>query len=108
MSVTVTWKIDEMRTLDTPQSGFVVSVRWVCHGTDGTHTGETHGRSYFKSEGDSFTPYDQLTEEQVLQWVFADIGEAGKNNQEVAIRDQINAKANPPVSPSAQPLPWGN
>jgi len=49
-------------------------------------------------QGGAYTPYDQLTEIQVLDWVFAYIGLSTKTNTENNLLGSINAQI--------APLPW--
>jgi len=105
MAITYTWSIDRMYTMPTPQPEFVVNVTWTLTGTDGTNTASIGGDSTF-SEGDTFTPYADLTESQVLGWVQDQLGENGIANYQANVDGQINSMINPPVSPTVEPLPW--
>jgi hypothetical protein len=100
---TFTTTINSMYTIDTPEPGFVCNVLWTVTGVDGTYTAEIGGNSQFTvQEGPTFTPYDQLTQAQVLAWIPA---EQITSAQE-CVQGQINSLITPPVSPEAQPLPW--
>ena len=103
MATTFTTTITSMYTIDTPEPGFVCNVLWTVTGVDGTYTAEIGGNSQFTvQEGPTFTPYDQLTQAQVLAWIPA---EQITSAQE-CVQGQINSLITPPVSPEAQPLPW--
>jgi hypothetical protein len=52
--------------------------------------------------GTTFTPYADLTQEQVLGWVW-DNG-VDKDATEAAVQQQIDYQINPPVV--TPPLPW--
>jgi hypothetical protein len=53
-------------------------------------------------QGENFTPYNQLTQDQVLGWVWAN--GVDKAATEAAVEGQIQNQKNPPiVSPK---LPW--
>jgi hypothetical protein len=106
MAITYTWSIDRMYTMPTPQPEFVVNVTWTLTGTDGTNTASIGGDSTFSQEGDTFTPYADLTEAQVLGWVQDQLGENGIANYQANVDGQINSMINPPVTPTAEPLPW--
>jgi hypothetical protein len=54
--------------------------------------------------GSNFTPYDQLTEPQVLGWTFESMGDAQKANYETAASNAIYTQIDPPVV--SPPLPW--
>ena len=106
MAITYTWTIEGMSTMPTPEPDFVVNVRWKLTGTDGTNTASLMGDCEFSQEGDTFTPYADLTEAQVLGWVQDQLGENGIANYQANVDGQINSMINPPVTPTAEPLPW--
>lgn len=106
MAITYTWSIDRMYTMPTPQPEFVVNVTWTLTGTDGTNTASIGGNSEFSQEGDTYTPYADLTETQVLGWVQDQLGENGIANYQANVDGQINSMINPPVTPTNEPLPW--
>lgn len=54
--------------------------------------------------GSPYTPYDQLTQEQVIGWVQSALGETGVADYEARVDAQIEGVINPPVV--TQPLPW--
>jgi len=107
MATTYTTTINKMYTLNTPEQGFVVNVLFTVSGTDGTHTASIDGNIQFTDQVESdYIPYDQLTEAEVIGW----INDATDNqaNYYANIDGQIQSMITPPVSPAAQPLPWGN
>jgi len=62
----VTWKIDN---LDRQVSdGLVTTAHWRVDAVDGEHTAGAYGSVGF-TRGDSFVPFEQLTETQVINWV---------------------------------------
>jgi len=106
MATTYTWTIDQMYTLDTPEPGFVVNVLWTLTGVDGQYTASIGGNSQFTVQEGTFTPYDQLTQAQVIGWVQDSLGPDGIANFEANVQGQINSMITPPVSPQNTPLPW--
>jgi hypothetical protein len=106
MATTYTWTVDQMYTLDTPEPGFVVNVLWTLTGVDGQYTASIGGNSQFTVQEGTFTPYDQLTQEQVIGWVQNSLGADGIANFEANVQGQINSMITPPVSPQNTPLPW--
>ena len=106
MAITYTWSIDRMYTIPTPQPEFVVNVLWKLTGTDGTNTASIDGSSQFEQEGDTYTPYADLTEAKVLGWVQDQLGENGVSNYKANVEGQINSMVSPPVTPTSEPLPW--
>lgn len=99
------WIIERLDCIPQTAEGadFVVTAYWRCNGADGDYTGTAYGSCGFAVEqGPSFTPYDDLTEAQVLGWVWAN--GVDKDATEAAVAQQIANQKNPPiVSP---PLPW--
>ena len=100
---TFTTTINSMYTIDTPEPGFVCNVLWTVTGVDGQYTAEIGGNSQFTvQEGPTFTPYDQLTQAQVLGWIPAEqIASA-----QACVQGQIDSMITPPVSPANTALPW--
>ena len=100
---TFTTTINSMYTIDTPEPGFVCNVLWTVTGVDGQYTAEIGGNSQFTvQEGPTYTPYDQLTQAQVLAWIPAEQISSAQS----CVQGQIDSLISPPVSPAAQPLPW--
>jgi len=63
-------------------------------------------RQQFTYTDGAFTPYDQLTEAQVIGWIQSALGEDGVAGIYANIDGQINAIQNPPPTPVSEPLPW--
>ena len=103
MATTFTTTINSMYTIDTPEPGFVCNVLWTVTGVDGEYTADIGGNSQFTvQEGPTYTPYADLTQEQVLGWIPA---EAIASAQQ-CVQGQIDSMITPPVSPENTPLPW--
>jgi hypothetical protein len=87
----------------------VVLAEWAVSGTDGTYS-ETIGSNTtqftLSPDDPNFTPYAELTEEQVVGWIKDTLGADSVASYEATIAGSIDAQANPPVTPSEQPLPW--
>lgn len=65
-----TWTIDN---LDRQVSdGLVTTAHWRVNAVDGEHSAGAYGSVGF-TRGDSFIPFEQLTEAQVIDWVKAQI-----------------------------------
>ena len=99
---TFTTSINAMYTMDTPEPGFVVNLLWTVTGVDGDNTASIDGNSQFTVQEGTFTPYDQLTESQVIGWIPAEQIASAQS----CVQGQIDSMINPPVSPQSQPLPW--
>lgn len=104
------WTITQLTTYPEAegQSNFVCSASWNLYGVDGDNnefTGSLNGATAFKLDPDApYTPYDQLTEAQVLEWVWAALGEAGKQSAEDDVQAQIDYAK---LQAQTPPLPWG-
>lgn len=89
------------------QTDVVVSAQWNILGQDQGAEFNLQGWENFKlKQGEGFTPYDQLTQEQVVGWVKNTMGENQVANLEAAVQGSLNAILNPPVEPVIAPLPW--
>lgn len=102
---TYTWSVVQMNAYPEKdgETDVVFTVHWTLSGTDGTFTGSTYGSQGVSTEDTgTFTPYADLTQEQVLGWIW-DSG-VDKDAQEANVAAQIENQVNPTeVTP---PLPW--
>jgi hypothetical protein len=70
---------------------------------DGVYSGQVYSTTSFAVvQGEAFTPYADLTQDQVLGWVWAN--GVDKDATEAAVQQQIDNQINPPIV--APPLPW--
>jgi hypothetical protein len=102
---TITWAITAMDCY--PQEGgntdVVFNVHWTCSGTDGAYNASVYSTCAVPAPtGSAFTPYANLTQEQVLGWIWAD--GVDKAVTEAAVQQQIDSQINPPVV--TPKLPW--
>ena len=80
-------------------------MRTTVSGTDGTYVGSVYGAvGVSLTPGAPFTPYADLTEEQVVGWVLDALGPEQVTAYEANVAKQIADQANPPVV--TPPLPW--
>ena len=102
---TFTTTITSMYTLDTPDPGYVVNALWQVTGVSGEYTASIGGNTQFNSadQQGAITPYADLTEAIVIGW----IPESAITSAQQCVQGQIDSMITPPVSPEAQPLPWG-
>jgi len=84
------------------QADVVFTVHWTCAGTDGIYNASIYSTCSVPAPTTNFTPYDQLTQEQVLGWVWAN--GVDKDEIEANLNQQIATQKNPPVV--TPPLPW--
>ena len=109
---TISWIIERLLVKPTEGSltDVVITADWRCNGTETTGSGDTektysgtcYGSCSFAPPTEGFTPYDQLTEQQVLDWCYAN--GVDKTAIEANVTQQINDQINPPVV--VLPLPW--
>ena len=108
MSAQITWVIEWMNTTPTTATPpeCVITAGWRCNGAqtaNGTdYNGTVYGTCSFSQPGDPFTPYADLTQDQVLGWCWA--SGVDKDATEAAVQSQIDNQINPPVI--QPPLPW--
>jgi hypothetical protein len=93
----ITWNISQLdrQTSD----GFVTVAHWQATATDGDYSASAYGTCGF--DGELTTPYADLTEAQVLNWVWAN--GVDKDAYETSLAAQIEAQKNPV---SATGVPW--
>lgn len=100
MTATTTWTISQLdRTL--PEGG-VVTAHWRVTSVDGDFSATVYSTATFTPDPASpnFKPYDQLTEADVLAWVWKQVD---KDAAEANLAAQIDAQKNPTT---ASGLPW--
>jgi hypothetical protein len=104
MNISINWIIERLlvRKVEGTYSDVVITADWRCNGTQDQYSGTCYGSCSFAPPSGSFTPYPDLTEQQVLGWCYANgVDQAAiEANVSLQIADQIN----PPVI--APPLPW--
>jgi hypothetical protein len=102
--MTILWIIERLLVKPTEGSltDVVITADWRCNGTDDTYSGTCYGSSSFAPPTGSFTPYPDLTQDQVLGWCYAN--GVDQTAIEANVTQQINDQINPPVI--APPLPW--
>jgi hypothetical protein len=109
MAITYTWKVTGLKTRNEGQfDNAVVQTYWTKTGTDengneGSFQGATPFSTNGMPDGQTFVPFEQLTEEAVLNWIKAVV--VGQYEQHVngVIEKQIAEKSRPIVE--AQ-MPW--
>jgi len=100
----ISWIIE--RLLVKPTEGtltdVVITADWRCNGSQDNYSGTCYGSCSFAPPSGSFTPYEDLTQSQVLDWCFAN--GVDQSAIEANVTQQIENQINPPII--APPLPW--
>lgn len=109
MTATISWTVNSLECYaqEGGNADVVFAVVWACTGTQ-TSGGEIfsaqdNGITEVPAPSGSFTPYSQLTQSQVLGWVWEN--GVDKAFIEADVQAKVAAKIAPVVV--APPLPWG-
>lgn len=108
-AATFAWSVSSLHCFPNAdgQTNVVNNVTWLCVGEqtapDGTvYRGQHSGNTPVAvDEASTFTPFDQLTADQVLGWVW---GAVKRDEIEAIVQAQINDQITPPVV--ALDPPW--
>tara|TARA_B110000259_G_C13812366_1_gene321229 strand:- start:33 stop:389 length:357 start_codon:yes stop_codon:yes gene_type:complete len=97
----VTWTIEQL-VRNTTDDG-VITADWKALEVSGEHTGHAYGTCMFEPDADSesFIPFVDLTEEDVIRWVKSDIN---ADDIEAYITLQIEESKQEPVTLAG--VPW--
>jgi hypothetical protein len=93
-----TWSIAQMER--NTSDDFVVTVHWRVNAVDGDYSASTYGTVGYTQSEESFTPFDELTEETVIGWVQNSLD---KDEIEANLASQIEA-AKAPATVAG--MPW--
>jgi len=98
------WTVDRMlvKPVEDGRPDVVTTVYWSCTATDSGKTAQQSGNMGFEGAGSPFTPYAELTQEQVLDWVYA--RGLNKDQTEATVLSDLYLLVNPPVV--EKQLPW--
>ena len=96
--MTTTWQITQCDRLTS--DGFITTAHWQCVAVDGDYTASIYSTCSFPA-GTPNIPYDQVTEQEVLNWCWA--GGVDKTAVEASLAAQIELQKNPVV---ATGTPW--
>jgi hypothetical protein len=104
---TFNWNISQMDAVPSKDglTDVVVVAHWQCTGTSGEYSANVYGTcSFTLNTSEGFTPYDQLTKDQVLGWIWT--SGVDKDATQANLDTQIANLINPPII--VLPLPWSN
>jgi hypothetical protein len=101
----INWTISQLdcKPQEDGLTDVVVTAHWQCTGTQDEYSAQVYGTASFTLEqGAGFTPYADLTQDQVLGWCWN--SGVDKTATEENLNNQIANLVNPPVV--VLPLPW--
>jgi hypothetical protein len=106
--INYTWTVTDLLTIDVDQDpDYVVFANYKVLAEDGQYSAEFEALINFEVDpGPSFIPYQQLTNDIVVNWIKSYLGTPGIDSIYADLENQINFKKNPPRSPQLKPLPW--
>jgi len=108
MTTEIKWEIASVKTYKelNGKQNVVSQVQWQVTATDGTLNGSVYGNQDLQIDNANFTPFNQLTEQTMVGWVKAAMGD-----EQVAIFEEKAIANMAPVQvvdsePVAVALPW--
>jgi hypothetical protein len=101
---TFTWTVSVMDCVPSEDghSDVVKIVHWRCSGAEDTFSGSVYSTCALPAPEGAFIPYPDLTENEVLGWIWAN--GVDKTATEASVQTQIDIQINPPIV--TPPLPW--
>ena len=104
---TYEWTISQLDCYPTESGNtdVVFNIHWTLTGTEAGFTGSVYGTAGVSLEaGAPYTPYADLTQDQVVAWVEASLGDEGVD----AIKDNIDGQIDNQIAPTVvtPALPW--
>lgn len=108
MTAQITWSISALdcRPKEGDLANVVITAHWRCTGTqtanNKTYSASVYSTCSFQQPGNPFIPFEQLTEQQVLGWIWTNGVDKGVT--EAAVQQQIDQQITPSVI--TPPLPW--
>ena len=96
--ITYDWncKTVDVHPQEDEQTDVVYNVHWIVTGTDGDYSSNAIGTQIVPlSEGGAFIPFEDLTNEIVVEWTKEAMGEETVASIEASIASQIESLINP-------------
>ena len=95
---TYNWIINTMDRLTS--DGYVTTVHYTVTAQDGDYNASTYGTVGYTQDSNTYIPYADLTETQVVGWVQTSLG---KDTVEASLQSQIDLQKNPVTETG---VPW--
>jgi len=109
MTTTIEWKVESLECVPSldGKTNVVKTVHWRCWAIDGDHQASVYStQSIGFDDETNFTDFADLTQDEVIEWVKATMGDAQVTAYENAAQQQLDALVNPPVI--VPELPWAD
>lgn len=104
-----TWKVDQIHTLQQPNENLVVQVKWTLTGTkNGIVRAISDQAKIIADESTTFVPYANLTEEIIVGWVKATLGDQRIEDYKAALEKKISSALDLAQVPKSTSLPWAS
>ena len=99
----VVWKVEKCESV--AETGYINKVYWKAQLRDGDYLATEYGARMF-DEGSPELPYDQVTEQDILEWIWSE--ESGTTSD---VKNKIETKLTERIEEAKQPkinvgLPW--
>jgi hypothetical protein len=106
--ITTTWTVTKLEVYEQSQgqTNVVCIAYWNLNGTDGTYSSNIQGTQGLIYQGGPFTPYNSLTEQQVVDWVLQAMGTDLVSSFENQVTNMVYQQEIPVIT--TPPLPWSN
>lgn len=106
MAIEYTWRVTGLMVQDEGDLEKVaVMSSFSISGTDGEYTGQvSYSVNLLPADAENFTPYNEITEAQAIQWTKNALGVDRVNNMQEEVEVQIENQRIPIPQPA--PLPW--
>jgi hypothetical protein len=109
LNITYNWNFNPLECYPTEsgQTDVVFNVHWQLYATTGSYGASSIGVQRVGPLGTgSFTPFEELTKEQVQGWVVDSMGTGSVDAMYTSLATQIENQINPPTV--TLPAPWLN
>lgn len=98
------WTINSLMVMNEAQPNTVTMSNFTISDTQNGLSGSVTYSVNLLPVGGSFTPFDQITEEQAVLWTQEALGQSRVASMEAEVQAQIDAQKTPVPQPA--PLPW--
>ncbi len=102
----ITWKVTklEVKPAEGQYTDVVVVVSWICSASQDGKTAQTNGETRLPPVQSDFVPFDNLTQDEVLSWCYAN--GLDKEAAELRATQKLQDLLTPPTV--SKPVPWAS